>query len=72
VRRQLRILGSLIYNHPTDFLDTIALVAHGQIRPEHAIKAQYGFNDVATAFAAVRQVPGKTVIHFDDAAASVR
>jgi hypothetical protein len=26
VRRQLRILGPLIYDHPTDFADTIALV----------------------------------------------
>jgi threonine dehydrogenase-like Zn-dependent dehydrogenase len=70
VRRQLRILGSLIYDHPTDFLATIALVAQGQVNPQHAIKAQYGFKDVAAAFAAARQVPGKTVIHFDDVAAT--
>jgi threonine dehydrogenase-like Zn-dependent dehydrogenase len=68
VRRQLTILGSLIYDHPTDFLDTIALVVEGRVRPERAIKAEYAFNDVAAAFASARQVPGKTVIHFGDVA----
>jgi alcohol dehydrogenase/L-iditol 2-dehydrogenase len=70
VRRQLSILGSLIYDHPTDFLDTIALVADGHVRPERAIKAEYAFDDVAAAFTSARQVPGKTVIHFDDVATS--
>jgi hypothetical protein len=45
-------------------------VADGHVRPERAIKAEYAFDDVAAAFTSARQVPGKTVIHFDDVATS--
>jgi hypothetical protein len=37
-------------------------VAEGLVRPEHAIKAEFSLDQVAEAFAAARQVPGKTII----------
>jgi alcohol dehydrogenase/L-iditol 2-dehydrogenase len=66
VRRQLTITGSLIYDHPTDFRETIALIGQGAVRPELIIKAEYALDEAASAFAAARRVPGKTVIHVSD------
>ena len=63
VRRQLAISGSLIYDHPTDFSEAIALIIRGDVHPEIIVKAEHALNDVASAFAVARQVPGKTVIH---------
>jgi 2-desacetyl-2-hydroxyethyl bacteriochlorophyllide A dehydrogenase len=60
VRRQLRIEGSLTYDHPGDFATTVA--AERDLRPGRVLRARYALKDAATAFGSARGVPGKTWI----------
>ena len=62
VRRGLRILGSIIYDHPRDFADTREAVDTGAIHPEQAVHAGVEPDDAATAFSEARSVPGKSWI----------
>ncbi|WP_063040574.1 hypothetical protein [Nocardia pseudovaccinii] len=57
--RQLRLIGSLIYDHPSDFADTTALLDSGAIAPSRALQAEFALDDADRAFAAVRSTPGK-------------
>jgi 2-desacetyl-2-hydroxyethyl bacteriochlorophyllide A dehydrogenase len=58
VRRQLRIQGSLTYDHPRDF----AAVLKQNLHPGRALRACYPLTDAERAFRAAREVPGKTWI----------
>jgi threonine dehydrogenase-like Zn-dependent dehydrogenase len=58
VRRQLRIHGSLTYDHPRDF----AAVVKRNLHPGRVLRACYPLADVEHAFRAAREVPGKTWI----------
>jgi L-iditol 2-dehydrogenase/L-gulonate 5-dehydrogenase len=65
VRRGLSLIGSLIYDHPTDFLQTIELVRRGQIRPSHLVSET--LDDLAALPAALgallqREPSGKTLV----------
>lgn len=60
VRRQLRIQGSLTYDHPGDF----AAVIKRSLRPGRVLRASYPLDEVERAFRAARKVPGKTWIRF--------
>lgn len=62
VRRQLVVRGSLIYDHPHDFGQAVAEIASQRIRPRSVIAASYPFQEAADAFAAARDIPGKTWI----------
>lgn len=62
VHRQLTLAGSLIYDHPGDFADTIVQLERGALAPSHVLGAEYAPADVAAAFAAVGTTPGKTWI----------
>ncbi|KAE8765924.1 zinc-dependent alcohol dehydrogenase [Georgenia thermotolerans] len=64
VRRQITVRGHLIYDHPADFAATIETVAEGRLVPEQAVQATFAAEDAVAAFAAVRQVPGKTWIRW--------
>lgn len=63
VRRQLRVTGSIIYDHPRDFAastgDISAATVPGLGR---TVRASFPLERAAEAFAAVREVPGKTWI----------
>jgi alcohol dehydrogenase/L-iditol 2-dehydrogenase len=59
VRRQLRVQGSLTYDHPADFAAT---VSQPQLRPGRVLRARYPLEEAAQAFLAARQAPGKTWI----------
>lgn len=59
VSRQLRITGSLIYDHPRDFTDTIERVQQGTLAPRQVLQGQFAFDTAAEAFAAVPTTPGK-------------
>jgi branched-chain amino acid transport system ATP-binding protein len=61
VRRQLRIQGSLTYDHPGDFAATIKL-AGPELRPSRVLRACYPLAETAAAFRAAREAPGKTWI----------
>ena len=58
VRRQLRIQGSLTYDHPGDFADVIKR----NLRPGRVLRACYPLAEAERAFRAAREVPGKTWI----------
>ena len=58
VRRQLRIQGSLTYDHPGDF----AAVVKRSLRPGRVLRACYPLAEAERAFRAAREVPGKTWI----------
>jgi 2-desacetyl-2-hydroxyethyl bacteriochlorophyllide A dehydrogenase len=59
VYRQLRIIGSLIYDHPGDFADTVAVLERGDVAPHRVLQAEFPIEKTAEAFASVRTVPGK-------------
>lgn len=59
VRRQLTLRGSLIYDHPADFPDTISALARGELDPAEVVQPGFTPEAAAEAFAGARQVPGK-------------
>ncbi|HVV11527.1 zinc-dependent alcohol dehydrogenase [Amycolatopsis sp.] len=65
VYRQLTVRGSLIYDHPRDFADTVAVLGQGRITPGKVLQARFPLADAAEAFASVRSVAGKSWIAFD-------
>jgi len=64
VRRQLSLLGSLIYDHPHDFRKARDLVASGELSPSAVVDATYPIEDAPLAFADARSRGGKSVICF--------
>jgi threonine dehydrogenase-like Zn-dependent dehydrogenase len=61
VRRQLTLRGKLIYDHPSDFADTLRAVDDG-LDPSIVIRAGIPPEDAAAAFAQARTVVGKSWI----------
>jgi alcohol dehydrogenase/L-iditol 2-dehydrogenase len=59
VRRQLTLRGSLIYDHPADFPDTIAALARRKLDPARVVQPGFPPERAAEAFAGAFQVPGK-------------
>lgn len=62
VYRQLKLIGSLIYDHPGDFADTVAILNSGEVGPSRVLQASFPLLDTAQAFASVRSAPGKVWI----------
>ena len=62
VRRGIRIVGSIIYDHPRDFADTWQAVSSTDIRPERAVQTGFHPQDAASAFAEARSAAGKSWI----------
>lgn len=59
VRRQLTLRGSLIYDHPADFPDTISALARGELDPARVVQPGFPPERAHEAFAGADQVPGK-------------
>lgn len=59
VRRGLRLVGSIIYDHPHDFAETRDAVASG-LWPQSVVHAGIAPARAAEAFAAARTFPGKS------------
>jgi threonine dehydrogenase-like Zn-dependent dehydrogenase len=59
VRRQLTLRGSLIYDHPGDFVATIESPVRA---PGRVLRASYPLERASEAFRAASEVPGKTWI----------
>jgi 2-desacetyl-2-hydroxyethyl bacteriochlorophyllide A dehydrogenase len=66
VRRQITIRGQLTYDHPVDFAATLEAVRDGRLVAESGVRAVYPAGDAKAAFAAVREVAGKTWINFEE------
>lgn len=59
VRRQLTLRGSLIYDHPADFPDTIAAIARQELDPARVVQPGFPPERASEAFAGALLVPGK-------------
>lgn len=62
VYRQLRIAGSLIYDHPGDFAGTVEVLERGEVAPHRVLQAEFPLEKAGEAFESVRSVPGKVWI----------
>jgi alcohol dehydrogenase/L-iditol 2-dehydrogenase len=60
VRNQLELRGSLTYDHPADFQETIAMVGSGRIAPNRIVANEFALEDVQRAFEEAPFAPGKT------------
>ncbi|MEV4729995.1 alcohol dehydrogenase catalytic domain-containing protein [Saccharopolyspora sp. NPDC049426] len=65
VSQQWSITGSLIYDHPVDFADTIAALEKGALEPHRVLQARFHLDEAAEAFTAVAATPGKCWISFE-------
>jgi threonine dehydrogenase-like Zn-dependent dehydrogenase len=54
------VRGSLIYDHPGDFADTIAAVADGALSPARILQPGAGPDDAAGTFARASSASGKS------------
>lgn len=59
VRHQLTLRGSLIYDHPTDFPDTIAALARRELDPTRVVQSGFAPDRADEAFAGALRVSGK-------------
>lgn len=66
VYRQLKLVGSLIYDHPGDFATTVAALGRRELAPSGALRGRFPLAATAEAFASARSVPGKSWIAFQD------
>ena len=62
VRRQLTFQGSLTYDHPSDFADTISRLEDGSVRPGRIVTDEFSLDDAQRAFERAPSAPGKTWI----------
>jgi threonine dehydrogenase-like Zn-dependent dehydrogenase len=49
VREEIRVSGSIIYDHPADFARTIALVENKVLSPGNIVTNTYQFSDISQA-----------------------
>jgi L-gulonate 5-dehydrogenase len=64
VRGHAALMGSIIYDHPGDFRDTIALIADRSLSPSSILRRTFGFADAQGALSSAVNVPGKSWIKF--------
>ncbi len=62
VRRQLRLHGSLTYDHPRDFAASVALLDQGAVAPGRIVTDEYPFAESQAAFEGFATARGKTWI----------
>ncbi|MFZ0042539.1 MAG: alcohol dehydrogenase catalytic domain-containing protein [Solirubrobacteraceae bacterium] len=64
VREQVHVIGSLIYDHPGDFQDTIGLLAAQTVAPSEILRPPSDFASVSDAMADASKLAGKSWISF--------
>lgn len=66
VREEIRVSGSIIYNHPEDFARTIALVEKQVLSPGSIVSHKFPFEDISSAlqFASTGE-PGKVLLDLE-------
>ena len=67
VRQRLRIVGSLIYQHPVDFISTIDLVTSGALHPGVVLRHRFSLQEADRALRESPTVPGKSWITMNSA-----
>lgn len=63
-RRQVVVRGSLIYDHPGDFGDTLTAIADGALSPARVLQPGAGPAEAADVFARASSVSGKSWLDF--------
>ena len=64
VRGHSTVMGSIIYDHPRDFRETLAFIAGNALSPSVILRRTFGFNDAQAALSSAMSVPGKSWIKF--------
>lgn len=65
VRRQVHIIGSLIYDHPGGFERTLKLLSAGATSPSRILGDPFGLADAQAALSGAASYAGKSWISFD-------
>lgn len=64
VRGHAIVMGSIIYDHPVDFRDTLDFIAAKSLAPSSIIQRTFAFNESQAALSAAVDVSGKSWIKF--------
>ena len=72
VRGQVTLQGSLTYDHPRDFADTVSRLEDGSVRSGRIVTDEFSLDDSQRAFERAPSAPGKTWIRVSSALASGR
>jgi L-gulonate 5-dehydrogenase len=64
VRGHGTVLGSIIYDHPGDFRDTLAFIAENSLTPSSIIRRTFSLTDSQDALSSAVNVPGKSWVKF--------
>lgn len=64
VRGHSTVMGSIIYDHPSDFSETLAFIADNALSPSSILRRTFSFNDSQAALSSAGGVPGKSWIKF--------
>jgi threonine dehydrogenase-like Zn-dependent dehydrogenase len=64
VRGHGTVMGSIIYDHPGDFRDTLAFITANSLTPSSVIRRTFSFGDSQAALSSAVAVPGKSWIKF--------
>jgi threonine dehydrogenase-like Zn-dependent dehydrogenase len=64
VRGHRTVMGSIIYDHPGDFRDTLAFIADNSLAPSSIIRRTFSFDDAQAALSSAVNIPGKSWIKF--------
>jgi alcohol dehydrogenase/L-iditol 2-dehydrogenase len=64
VRGHSTVMGSIIYDHPGDFSETLAFIADNELSPSAILRRTFSFNDAQAALSSAVSVPGKSWIKF--------
>lgn len=64
VRLHATVMGSIIYDHPGDFRETLAFIAGHAVSPSAVLRRTFGFHDSQAALSSAATVPGKSWIKF--------
>jgi alcohol dehydrogenase/L-iditol 2-dehydrogenase len=62
VRRQAVLRGSLTYDHPRDFAESVEAIGAGRLRPGRIVSESFALAEAQAAFAGAPQAAGKTWI----------
>lgn len=62
VRRQVALRGSLTYDHPRDFAETVEAIGTGRLRPGRIVGQSFALADAQAAFNGAPRSAGKTWI----------
>ncbi|MGH9120429.1 MAG: zinc-binding dehydrogenase, partial [Acidimicrobiales bacterium] len=65
VRRQVHVIGSLIYDHPGGFERTLQLLSAGTTSPSRVLGDPFGLADAQDALSGAASYAGKSWISFD-------